>query len=165
MQALDTENNEQDERQYLMFSLEQERFGVEILRVKEIRGWGGVRAIPNTPEYLKGVLNLRGEMVPIVDLRHRFHISEPEYTPTTVVIVLSVNSDKGEFNMGVVVDAVSDVVTSYEQDIKAVPKINTQVDTRFLSGVIVIKEEMVLLLDVDKLLAPEELTTLASLES
>ena len=92
--------------QYLTFMLAGEEYGVDILRVQEIKGWDNVTPIPNTPSYIKGVINLRGTIVPIIDLRERFSLETISYGPTTVVIVLKVNSDKGSRTMGIVVDAV-----------------------------------------------------------
>jgi len=142
--------------QYLTFDLAGEMYGVEILRVQEIRGWETVREIPNTPDYIKGALNLRGEIVPIIDLRVRFAMENIEYTPVTVVIVLCVETEQGSSIMGIVADAVSDVLDVNLNDIKDKPNLGVKIDTQFIRGMYVTKDNMIMLLNVDKLLNPEQ---------
>lgn len=143
--------------QFLTFTLGDEHYGVDILRVQEIKGWSPVTKIPNTPDYLRGVLNLRGTIVPIVDLRMRFHMSDVEYTSITVVIVLSVRSDVRERTIGIVVDGVSDVLSVAEEDIKSTPDFGGTIGTEFIRGLLSIEDQMVMLLDIDLLLSQEEL--------
>lgn len=142
--------------QFLTFELEGEAYGIEILKVQEIRGWEPIRKIPNTPDFVKGALNLRGSLVPIVDLRERFQMVKVEYTPTTVVIVMSVNTSEGDSVMGIVADAVSDVLDINLSDIREAPKLGSRINTQYMRGMFVGKKNMVMLLDVDKLLNPEE---------
>ncbi len=142
--------------QFLTFELAGEAYGVDILKVQEIRGWEPVREIPNTPDYIKGALNLRGTIVPIVDLRERFNMETTEYSPITVVIVLVVENSLGKNVMGIVADAVSDVLDIHGNDIKSSPKLGSKIDTRYMRGMFVGKKQMVMLLDVDKLLDSEE---------
>lgn len=142
--------------QYLTFSLENEEYGVDILRVQEIRGWETVTRIPNAPTYVKGVLNLRGSIVPIYDLRHRFMLKHQEPDKDTVVIVLRTESSGSERSIGVVVDAVSDVHDTYPTDIRSTPEFGIQVPTDFISGLISIDDKMIMLLDVDKLLDDQD---------
>jgi len=142
--------------QFLTFELAGEAYGVEILKVQEIRGWEPVREIPNTPGYIKGALNLRGSIVPIVDLRERFGMEQTDFSPITVVIVLCVNNSQGSTVMGVVADAVSDVLDINISEIKDSPKLGSKIDTRYMRGMHVGKKQMVMLLDVDKLLDSEE---------
>ena len=142
--------------QFLTFELAGESYGVEILKVQEIRGWEPVREIPNTPDFIKGALNLRGSIVPIIDLRERFAMEKTEYSPVTVVIVLCVENTQGSHVMGVVADAVSDVLDINVNDIKDSPKLGSKIDTRYMRGMYVGKKQMVMLLDVDKLLDVEE---------
>lgn len=151
--------------QYLTFDLAGEMYGVEILRVQEIRGWETVRDIPNTPDFIKGALNLRGEIVPIIDLRIRFAMGNVEYTPVTVVIVLCVETEQGSSIMGVVADAVSDVLDIKIADIKDKPNLGAKIDTRFMRGMYVTKENMIMLMDVDKLLDPEQFEGISGLLS
>jgi len=142
--------------QYLTFELAGEAYGVEILKVQEIRGWEPVRAIPNTPDYIKGALNLRGSIVPIIDLREQFGMEKTEYSPVTVVIVLCVENSHGTNVMGIVADAVSDVLDINLAEIKETPKLGSKIDTRYMRGMYVGNEQMVMLLDSDKLLDSEE---------
>ncbi|MCK4864699.1 MAG: purine-binding chemotaxis protein CheW [Gammaproteobacteria bacterium] len=154
---------EGDGTQFLTFILANEAYGVEILRVQEIKGWTPVTRIPNTPEYMQGVLNLRGTIVPIVDMRMRFNLEQIEYTPITVIIVLSVKSENGERVIGLVVDSVSDVIDVNATDIKATPNFGTTLNTEFIDGLATSNENMVMLLDVDKLLSVDEMTALAQI--
>jgi len=155
--------NDTQVEQFLTFELAGEAYGVEILKVQEIRGWEPVRAIPNTPEFIKGALNLRGSIVPIVDLRERFGMESTEYSPITVVIVLCVESSQGSNVMGIVADAVSDVLDIKLDSIKESPKLGSKIDTRYMRGMFVGKEQMVMLLDVDKLLDSEEFEGISNL--
>lgn len=156
-------NMEGEGTQFLTFILDNEAYGVEILRVQEIKGWTPVTRIPNTPEYMQGVLNLRGTIVPILDMRMRFNLQHVEYTPITVIIVLSVKSANGERVIGLVVDSVSDVIDVNAKDIKATPDFGTTLNTEFINGLATSAENMVMLLDVDKLLSVDEMTALAQL--
>jgi len=142
--------------QFLTFELAGESYGVEILKVQEIRGWEPVREIPNTPGFIKGALNLRGSIVPIIDLRERFGMESTEYSPITVVIVLCVDSTEGTNVMGIVADAVSDVLEIKLGEIKDTPKLGSKIDTRYMRGMYVGNKQMVMLLDSDKLLDSEE---------
>ncbi len=140
--------------QYLTFVLNDEEYGVEILRVQEIKGWDNITPIPNTPHYLCGVLNLRGTIVPVVDLRLRFGMPFLEYRPTTVIVVLRVEGVT-QRTVGVVVDAMSDSHNVMPEEIKPVPSFGTSIDTEYLSGLVKIDKDMILLLDIDHLLDVE----------
>jgi len=142
--------------QYLTFELADEDYGVDILRVQEIRGWDVVTRIPNAPPYVKGVLNLRGAIVPIFDLRERFGLSCQEYTKDTVVIVLRINGDTGMRIMGVIVDAVSDVLNANSNGLANAPDFGGRVATEFITGLVSAGDKMVMLLDVDKLLGQDQ---------
>jgi len=144
--------------QFLSFTLGDEEYGVEILRVQEIRSWEPVSRIPNVPTYEKGVVNLRGAIVPIIDLRERFGLSHSEYTPLTVVVVLQAQNETGQTRiMGVVVDSVSDVIDVDKKTIQSSPNFGTKVSTEFINGLASVNERMVMLLDVEKLLKLENL--------
>ena len=145
-------------QQYLTFMLAGEEYGVDILRVQEIKGWDTVTLIPNTPEYIRGVINLRGTIVPIIDMRTRFNLEQLEYGPTTVVIVLKVNNADKSRTMGIVVDGVSDVYNMPEEDIKPSPDFGTAVDTDFVKGLATVNDKMVIVLDIDHMLNTNELT-------
>jgi len=139
--------------QYLTFSLADEEYGVDILRVQEIRGWEPVTRIPNSPPYVKGVLNLRGAIVPVFDMRRRFDLASQVYSKDTVVIVLRVTNKGSEMrNMGVVVDAVSDVLNTRVSEIRGTPDFGAGVATEYISGLASAGDKMIMLLDVDRLL-------------
>lgn len=141
-----------DGSQYLTFIMADEEYGVDILRVQEIRGWDSVTPIPNTPEYIKGVINLRGTIVPIIDLRQRFCLGKASYGATTVVIVLRVECEERERVMGIVVDAVSDVYNVGEDEMKPAPDFGTVVSIDFVKGLVTVDEKMLIILDIDHLL-------------
>lgn len=144
-------------QQFLTFELAEEAYGVEILKVQEIRGWTPVRKLPNLPEFVKGALNLRGVIVPIIDLRERFQLPVVEYTPMTVVIVIRLNlTESGPTVLGIIVDAVSDVVEINWSEVSAMPSMGSKIDTRYMHGMYMRESGMVMLLDVEKLLSQEE---------
>lgn len=147
--GLDVQNNCD---QFLTFMLAGEEYGVDILRVQEIKGWDEATEIPNTPDYIKGVINLRGTIVPIVDLRSRFELEHMEYSNTTVVIVLKIKSNENEKTIGFVVDAVSDVYNVTEEQLKPSPDFGSAVSTEFVKGLATVDEKMVILLDIDHLI-------------
>ena len=137
---------DENTQQFLTFLLAGEEYGVDILRVQEIKGWDAVTQVPNTPEYVKGVINLRGTIVPIIDLRIRFSMDQREYGPTTVVIVLKVMSDDDNSRiMGIVVDGVSDVYNVKNDEIHAAPDFGDGVDSSFVKGLATVAEKMVII--------------------
>jgi purine-binding chemotaxis protein CheW len=138
--------------QFLTFMLAGEEYGVDILRVQEIKGWESSTEIPNTPDYIQGVMNLRGTIVPIVDLRSRFELEQIEYSNTTVVIVLKTKSDDNEKTIGFIVDAVSDVYNLSEEQLKPSPDFGNAVSTEFVKGLATVDEKMLILLDIDHLI-------------
>lgn len=148
----------EDMQQFLTFILAGEEYGVDILRVQEIKGWDAVTQVPNTPEYVRGVINLRGTIVPIIDLRIRFSMEQLAYGPTTVVIVLKVNSGNDTSRiMGIVVDGVSDVYNVKNDEINAAPDFGEGVDSSFVKGLTTVDEKMVIILDIDHMLNSNEL--------
>ena len=152
MEQLDTLSNQisfaTDGSQYLTFSLGGEEYGVEILKVQEIRGYSAVTPIPNTPIYIKGVMNLRGTIVPVVDLRSKLAMAEAEYNQFTVIIVVKV----GAKVMGLIVDAVSDVLNIPVSDMQATPDFGAQVDASYINGMAKAGEKLVVLLDIDRVM-------------
>jgi purine-binding chemotaxis protein CheW len=146
-----------DAVQYLSFALGKEEYGVDILRVQEIRSWEPVSRIPNVPSYEKGVVNLRGSIVPIIDLREKFNLKIAEYTLLTVVVVLQTGDSNKIRTMGVVVDTVSDVISVDKTRIQNAPDFGAKVSNEFINGLLSVNERMVMLLDVDKLLKLEDL--------
>lgn len=138
--------------QFLTFLLGAEQYGVEILKVQEIKGYSAITPIPNTPPHIKGVINLRGTVVPVVCLRAKFSLETIEQNKFTVIIVVTV----GEKVVGMLVDAVSDVLDIVASDIRMPPDLGVRVDTRFISGMATIGERMTVLLDIDRLLSADE---------
>lgn len=143
---------EPESHQVLTFVLGHETYGVDILRVQEIRGWSAVTRIPNAPPHVLGVLNLRGSIVPIVDLRKRFSLDNADYTAVTVIIVLQVRSPSGQRDVGVVVDGVSDVVDIQAAAVKPAPDLGAHEATGHIRGIAPVAERMVVLLDIDRLI-------------
>jgi purine-binding chemotaxis protein CheW len=142
-------------QQVLTFELGNETYGVEILRVREIRGWTAVTRIPHAPPHVLGVLNLRGSIVPVVDLRMRFELERAQYTKITVIIVLSVNSSAGRREVGVVVDGVSDVLDVEAANVKQAPDLGTKFATEYIRGLVPVANRMVVLLDIDRLIGTQ----------
>ena len=137
--------------QYLTFHMAEEEFGVNILSVQEIRGWEAVTAIPNSPRHVLGVMNLRGTVVPVVDLRMCFGLENLSYDDATVVIILNITSQKGGNKvMGVVVDAVSDVHNFGEKDIQPAPELRDKEQGQYVKGLGSTEEHMVILLDLNE---------------
>jgi purine-binding chemotaxis protein CheW len=141
-----------DEQQYLTFIMAGEEYGVDILAVQEIRGWEPTTVVPNAPDYIKGVINLRGTIVPIMDLRSRFNLERVEYSPVTVVIILKVETERGERVMGIVVDAVSDVHSISDSDTRNSPELIEDLNTEFIRSLVSVDDNMIILLDVQRLL-------------
>lgn len=137
--------------QYLTFVLDGEEYGIEILRVQEIKGWEATTPMPNTPDYVLGILNLRGAIVPVIDLRKRFNLDEIPYGPTTVVIVVKMHHADQERTMGLVVDGVADVYRLEDDQIQDSPELGNAVDTDFVRGLASVDKKMVILLEVDRL--------------
>lgn len=146
-------------RQVLTFCLGAETYGVDILRVQEIRGWSPVTKIPKSPPHVLGVLNLRGSIVPIVDLRVRFSLERAEFTPLTVIIVLSIMTTTGRSEFGLVVDSVSDVVDISANDLKETPNLGGRLNSDFIQCLATVAERMLILLDVDALVGRDLLAT------
>lgn len=147
----------QDGQQYLSFLLEDEEYGIDILRVQELRGWAPVTPIPEMPDYLRGVLNLRGAIIPVIDLRLRFGLSAIEYGPTTVVIVIKVQHDNGERIMGIIVDAVAETYTLSSDQIQVSPQIGGVINSEFITGLVAQEDKMIVLMDIDQLMNSGEL--------
>lgn len=146
--------------QYLAFILAGEEYGVDILRVQEIKGWTTVTQIPNMPPHVKGVLNLRGTIVPIIDLRLRFGLEQIPYGATTVIVVLKVMNEQVSRVMGIVVDAVSDVYNVSAAEMKLPPEFGAKIKTEFVNGLATLDKKMVILLNIDRMLNSEELAVL-----
>jgi purine-binding chemotaxis protein CheW len=139
--------------EFLTFTLGAEEYGMDILKVQEIRGYDSVTAIANTPAFIKGVINLRGIIVPIVDLRIKFNLGNISYDQFTVVIILNL----GNRVVGVVVDSVSDVLTLTLEQIKAAPTLSTTLDTRYILGLGTVDQRMLILVDIEKLMTSRDM--------
>ena len=139
--------------QYLTFVCGGEEYGLEILRVQEIKGWDHVTRVPYAPAYVLGVMNLRGVIVPVVDLRTRLNLEKRNFDASTVVIVVRVRSSRGEKTVGIVVDAVSEVYSVPADAIKPVPELGSNADGSCVRGIATVDGKMVMLLDIDSLLA------------
>lgn len=138
-------------RQYLTFELGGQDYGVEILSVQEIKGWERPTRLPHSPAHIQGVINLRGAVVPIIDLRRRFGLPETPQTHTTVVIVVRVEAARGELTAGLVVDAVCEVCSLESEQLRAAPEMDTGVDAQFVRGLAMVGERMLVLLDAARL--------------
>jgi purine-binding chemotaxis protein CheW len=139
--------------EFLTFTLGAEEYGVDILKVQEIRGYDAVTRIPDTPDFIKGVVNLRGAIVPVVDLRLKLHLGSAEYNSFTVMIVLNI----ARRVVGVVVDSVSDVIQLDAAQVLPAPEFGGHVDTRFISGLGTIDQRLLILLDIEKLLTSQDM--------
>ncbi|MET3444664.1 purine-binding chemotaxis protein CheW [Variovorax paradoxus] len=139
--------------EFLSFTLGQEEYGIDIQKVQELRGYDAVTRIANAPEYIKGVVNLRGIIVPIIDMRIKFQLGAPTYDQFTVVIVLNI----GGRVVGMVVDSVSDVITLSAEQIKPAPEMGAVLDTDYLIGLGTLDERMLILVDIDKLMSSDEM--------
>ncbi len=173
MMNIDTDHSNQgatlrdqniDTNQFLTFMLGGEEYGVDILNVQEIRSWESATAIPNTPDYVLGVINLRGLVVPIVDLRKRFAMSGAEFGPTTIIVIVKLSGKSNSSKtIGMVVDEVSDVYNIMDDDIGEMPGFGSVVGMEFIKGVATVNEKMVIILNIDSLintgvLGDEEMT-------
>jgi purine-binding chemotaxis protein CheW len=139
--------------EYLTFILGSEEYGVEILKVQEIRSYEAVTKIANTPDFIKGVINLRGSIVPIIDLRMRFKLSQAEYNDSTVVIILNLSNRI----IGMVVDGVSDVLELKSSQISPVPELVSNIDTKYLLGLGTVDGRMLILVDIEQLMSSKEM--------
>lgn len=144
--------------EYLVFTLGNEEYGIDILKVQEIRGYDQVTEIANTPDFIKGVINLRGTIVPIVDLRIKFGIGNASYDQFTVVIILNVVGRV----IGVVVDGVSDVIALAAEQVRPSPEFGSALDTRYLQGLGTVDGRMIILTDIEKLLTSKEMELMDS---
>ena len=139
--------------EFLTFTLGKEEYGIDILKVQEIRGYDSVTTIANSPKFIKGVINLRGIIVPIVDMRIKFNLGNVEYNQFTVVIILNI----GKRVVGMVVDGVSDVITLTSAQIKPAPEFGSTFDTEYLTGLGTIDERMLILVDIEKLMTGNDM--------
>jgi len=154
-------NNSAVGGEYLTFTLGVEEYGMDILKVQEIRGYDAVTAIANTPAFIKGIINLRGIIVPIVDLRIKFKLDKVDYDQFTVVIILNLASRV----IGVVVDSVSDVLTLSIEQIKEAPMLSASLDTRYILGLGTVEQRMLILVDIEKLMSSRDMELMETVEA
>lgn len=152
-ESSDTEVMSQSTNEFLTFRLGGEEYGMDILKVQEIRGYDAITQIANAPEFIKGVVNLRGIIVPIVDMRIKFELGEAEYDQFTVVIILNVVGRV----MGVVVDGVSDVLSLGQDQMRPTPEFGSVIDTEYIMGLGTVDERMLILVDIEKLMGSTDM--------
>ncbi len=145
---------------YLTFSLKEEEYGIGILKVKEIIGMMPVTSVPRTPDFVKGVINLRGKVIPVVDLRLKFSMESIDYTDRTCIIVVEIDSDAATVLIGIVVDAVSEVLNINESEIEETPQFGTSLHTEYILGMAKMEGSVKILLDIDRVLSQQEVTQL-----
>lgn len=148
------------EGKYLTFTLADEEYGIGILRIKEIIGMMPITTIPQTPEFVKGVINLRGKVIPVVDLRLRFGMGSIDYTERTCIIVVEIDAQAGTVMIGIVVDAVSEVLNIKAEDIEETPTFGTKLNTEYILGMAKMEGAVKILLDIGRVLTGEEIAVL-----
>lgn len=153
----------QRQGKYLVFQLAREEFGVQVLKVREIMGLQEITAVPQTPGFVKGVINLRGKVIPVVDLRRKFGLEDAEYTQRTCIIVVQVNQANGPMQMGAVVDGVAEVLNIQESEIEDVPDFGAEMTLPHILGMAKVKGKVKILLDIDRVLTSQEVSSLAML--
>lgn len=148
----------EQESKYLQFELDGEYYGVDILKVREINGMMDITAVPQTPRFMKGLINLRGKVVPVIDLRLKFGLAEADYDERTSIIVIEFKSIYGQVQMGILVDTVSEVVSIPSKNIESAPNFGTRMRSEYIKGMAKTKGRVVIILDIDLILTDEELT-------
>jgi purine-binding chemotaxis protein CheW len=148
------------EGKYLTFTLAEEEYGIGILKIKEIIGMMPITSVPRTPDFVKGVINLRGQVIPVVDLRRRFGMNEIDYTERTCIIVVEIKGETGTVMIGIVVDSVSEVLNIKGEDIEATPTFGARLNTDYILGMAKVGGGVKILLDIDRVLGAEELAEL-----
>ncbi len=146
---------------YLTFSLASEEYGIPILKVKEIIGMMPITSVPQVPTFVKGVINLRGKVIPVIDLRLKFGLEEIDYTERTCIIVVEIASEAGTLPTGAIVDSVSEVIAIKDDDIEDTPEFGTSLETAFIMGMAKKENEIKILLDIDSVVSATEIETVA----
>ncbi|MCA1784346.1 MAG: chemotaxis protein CheW [Desulfobacteraceae bacterium] len=145
---------------YLTFSLENEEYGIGILKVKEIIGMMNITSVPRTPDFVKGVINLRGKVIPVIDLRVKFDMAPIEYSERTCIIVVEIEFDARTISIGIVVDSVSEVLNIKEEEIEDAPAFGTRLDTSYILGMTKTGGGVKILLDIDHVLSTKEISSI-----
>jgi len=147
---------------YLTFTLAEEEYGIGILKVKEIIGMMPITSVPRTPNFVNGVINLRGKVIPVIDLRLKFGMPTSNYTDRTCIIVVEIDTDDMTIQIGIVVDSVSEVLNIKEQEIEKAPSFGAQIDTAYILGMAKIDSGVKILLDINRVLSTKEIRVLES---
>jgi purine-binding chemotaxis protein CheW len=153
MRASEEKAAASNSRELLTFKLGSEEYGIDILKVQEIRGYDAVTTIANSPEFIKGVINLRGIIVPIIDMRIKFHLGNVTYNELTVVIILNIANRV----VGIVVDGVSDVITLTAEQLKPAPEFSSSLDTQYITGLGTVDDRMIIVMDIEKLMTSRDM--------
>jgi purine-binding chemotaxis protein CheW len=148
------------EGKYLTFTIADEEYGIGILKIKEIIGMLPITSVPQTPDFVKGVINLRGKVIPVMDLRLRFEMEAIDYTDRTCIIVVEIAGQDGTIQIGIVVDSVSEVLNIKGEDIEDTPAFGTKLNTDYIQGMAKIGDVVKILLDIDRVLSDEEIAVL-----
>ena len=153
MQTNESQAADSGGRELLTFTLGSEEYGIDILKVQEIRGYDAVTTIANSPEFIKGVINLRGIIVPIIDMRIKFRLGNVTYNQLTVVIILNVANRV----VGIVVDGVSDVITLSAEQLKPAPEFSSSLDTQYITGLGTVDDRMIIVMDIERLMTSRDM--------
>jgi purine-binding chemotaxis protein CheW len=148
---------------YLIFSLADEEFGIHVLKIKEIMGMQDITGVPNTAPYVKGVINLRGQVIPVVDLRMKFNLPPCEYTHRTCIVVVTTRTSAGEKLVGAIADGVAEVLTLVDEDIEDTPDFGSGTTAPYLLGMAKVKEKVKILLEIDEVLSTQEMIDMQEL--
>jgi purine-binding chemotaxis protein CheW len=148
------------EGKYLTFNMNDEEYGIGILKIKEIIGMMPITTVPQTPEFVKGVINLRGKVIPVIDLRLRFGIDAIDYTERTCIIVVEIEGTGGTIQIGIVVDSVSEVLNIKGEDVEETPTFGTKLNTDYILGMAKMEGGVKILLDIDRVLSSDDLSSL-----
>lgn len=157
-----THENLARESKYLTFSLAEEEYGIGILKIKEIIGMMPITTVPQTPEFVKGVINLRGKVIPVIDLRLRFGMDAIDYTERTCIIVVEIMGQNSTVQIGIVVDTVSEVLNVKNEEIEDTPAFGTKLDTEYILGMAKVEGGVKILLDIDRVLNTGEIAAIES---
>lgn len=157
---MDTESMDIEQNQYLTFKLSGEEFGIGILKVREIIEYTSPTQVPMVPEYIKGVINLRGNVVPVIDLKAKFNMPGSEATKRSCVVIVEVTMDGEEITMGILIDAVSEVLEISPRDISPAPSFGAKINVDFIQGMARVDREFIILLDIERILSTEEIAVM-----
>jgi purine-binding chemotaxis protein CheW len=162
---IEDEGIDEDFQQYLTFFLGGKSYGLEILNIKEIIEYGEITEVPMTPDFISGVINLRGSVVPVIDLGQRFSGKATEITKRTSIIILEVKNDDLRIEVGIVVDMVNDVLDIHPEEIEPAPKLGNQIQTSFINGMAKVDGKLLILLDIENVLSIDELSMVGSIQN